>query len=83
MSAAARMKMAVLRFVAAHNLVTLIMEAGNTSETSADFYLTIRLSNEEDSHLHTHRRENIKSHKYYIEIFVQDTFHSDGTKKHE
>jgi hypothetical protein len=38
------------------------MEAANTSETSIHFYQTTRLNIPEDSHLHTRRRENLKSH---------------------
>jgi hypothetical protein len=33
-----------------------------TSETSANFYQTTRCNNPEDSHLHTRRREKLKSH---------------------
>jgi hypothetical protein len=39
------------------------MEAARTSETSVNFYQTTRCYNPEDSHLHTHRRENLKSYK--------------------
>jgi hypothetical protein len=39
-----------------------MMEAASTSETSVNFYQTTRRNNPEDSHLHTRRRENIKSH---------------------
>jgi predicted transcriptional regulator len=41
----------------------LMMEAASTSDTSVNFYQTIRRYNPEDSHLHTHRRE---SPKYYL-----------------
>jgi hypothetical protein len=37
------------------------MEAASTSETSADFYQTTRCNDPKDSHLHTRRRENLKS----------------------
>jgi hypothetical protein len=37
--------------------------AASTSETSEHFYQTTRRNNPEDSHLHTHRRENLKFHK--------------------
>jgi hypothetical protein len=43
-------------------VITLMMEAASTSETSVNFYQTTRRNIPEDSHLHTHRRENIKSH---------------------
>jgi hypothetical protein len=37
-------------------------EATSTSETSVNFYQTTRRNNPEDSHLHTRRLENMKSH---------------------
>jgi hypothetical protein len=40
----------------------LMMEAASTSETSVNVYQTTRPNNPEDSHLHTRRRENLKSH---------------------
>jgi hypothetical protein len=42
-------------------LIALMMEAASTSETSVNFYQTARRNNPEDSHLHTRRRENLKS----------------------
>jgi hypothetical protein len=39
------------------------LEAASTSETSVNSYQTTRRYIPEDSHLHTHRRENIKSHR--------------------
>jgi hypothetical protein len=39
-----------------------MVEAAGTSETLVNFYQTTRNNNPEDSHLHTHRRENLKSH---------------------
>jgi hypothetical protein len=39
-----------------------MMEAARTSETLVQLYQTTRCYNPEDSHLHTHRRENLKSH---------------------
>jgi hypothetical protein len=41
-----------------------MMEAESTSETSVNFYQTTRRYNPEDSHLRTHRRENLIS--YYL-----------------
>jgi hypothetical protein len=38
------------------------MEAARTSETLVNFYQTTRRYNPEDSHLRTHRRENLKSY---------------------
>jgi hypothetical protein len=40
-----------------------MMEAARTSETLVNFYQTTRHYNPEDSHLHTHRRENLKFYK--------------------
>jgi hypothetical protein len=59
-----------------------MMEAANTSEMLVNFYQTTQCNNPEDSHLHTHCCENLKSHisptlfsKYmfyiaYIIVFV-------------
>jgi hypothetical protein len=41
----------------------LMMEAARTSETLVNFYPTTRRYNPEDSHLRTHRRENLKSYE--------------------
>jgi hypothetical protein len=38
-----------------------MMEAARTSETLVNFYQTTRRYSQEDSHLRTHRRENLKS----------------------
>jgi hypothetical protein len=48
-------------------VIALMMEAANTSETLVNFYQTTRHYNPEDSHLRTHRRENLKS---YVEKFL-------------
>jgi hypothetical protein len=40
-----------------------MVEAARTSETLVNFYQTTRRYNPEDSHLRTHRRENLKSYK--------------------
>jgi hypothetical protein len=42
--------------------IALMMEAARTSETLVNFYQTTRRYNPEDSHLRTHRRENLKSY---------------------
>jgi hypothetical protein len=42
--------------------IVLMMEAVGTSETSVSFYETTQPNIPEDSYLHTHRRENLKSH---------------------
>jgi hypothetical protein len=39
-----------------------MMEAARTSETLVNFFQTTRRCNPEDSHLRTHRRENLKSY---------------------
>jgi hypothetical protein len=43
-------------------VIVLIMEAASTSETFVNFYQTTRRYNPEDSHLRTHRSENLKSY---------------------
>jgi hypothetical protein len=44
------------------------MEAARTSETSVDSYFTRQYIPEDNSELHTRRRENLKSHKIYVRI---------------
>jgi hypothetical protein len=44
-------------------MMALITEAASTSETSVNVYQTTRRNNPADSHLHTRRRENLKSHQ--------------------
>jgi hypothetical protein len=44
-------------------LIALMMEAASTSEKLANFYQTTRRYNPEDSHLHTRRRENLRSYR--------------------
>jgi hypothetical protein len=39
-----------------------MMEAARSSETLVNFYQTKQRYNPEDSHLRTHRRENLKSY---------------------
>jgi hypothetical protein len=48
--------------LAASIIIALMMEAARTSETLVNFYQTSRRYNPEDSNLHTHRRENLKSY---------------------
>jgi hypothetical protein len=43
-------------------LIALMMEAARTSETLVNFYQTRWHYKPEDSHLHTHHRENLKSY---------------------
>jgi hypothetical protein len=40
-----------------------MMEVARTSETSVDSYFTRQYIPEDNSELHTRRRENLKSHK--------------------
>jgi hypothetical protein len=47
----------------AARLIALMMVAARTSETLVNFYQTTRLYNPEDSHLRTHRHENLKSYE--------------------
>jgi hypothetical protein len=44
-------------------IITLMLEAVQTSETSVNSYQSTRHYNPEDGHLHTRSRENLKSHK--------------------
>jgi hypothetical protein len=47
-------------------LIALMMEAARTSETLVNFYQTTRRYNpEQDSHLRSHRRENLKSYSFW------------------
>jgi hypothetical protein len=46
--------------------VAMMMEAVSTSETSVNCYQTTRRNIPEDSHLHTRRRENLKSHLIFL-----------------
>jgi hypothetical protein len=45
-----------------------MMKAARTYETMVNFYQTTRRNSPEDSHFHTRRRENLKSH-YYCYLF--------------
>jgi hypothetical protein len=62
------------------SLIALMMEAAGTSETLVQLYQTTRCYNPEDSHLHTHRRENLKSYLIcrYIGITTLNGERSDG-----
>jgi hypothetical protein len=50
-----------------------MMEAARISETLVNFYQTIRRYNPEDSHLRTHRLENLKS--YFTFMLNKVTFY--------
>jgi hypothetical protein len=43
-------------------MIALMMEAARISETLVNFYQITWRYNPEDSHLRTHRRENLKSY---------------------
>jgi hypothetical protein len=45
--------------------IALMMEAVATSKTSVNSYQSAWRYNPEDGHLHTHRRENLKSSSTY------------------
>jgi hypothetical protein len=47
---------------------SLMMEAARTSETSVDNYFTRQYIPEDNSELHTRRRENLKSHIFLKKI---------------
>jgi hypothetical protein len=52
--------------VFAASVIRAVMEAASTSETSVNFYQTTRRNNQEDSHLPTRRRDNLKSHFFKV-----------------
>jgi hypothetical protein len=54
--------MAIFWVVASLRFIALMMETAKTSETLVNLYQSTRRYNPEDSHLHTHRRENLKSY---------------------
>jgi hypothetical protein len=45
--------------------IALMIEAVSTSKKSVNFYEATQRNIPEDSHLHTRRRENLKSHNAY------------------
>jgi hypothetical protein len=47
-----------------------MMEAVSTSEMSVNFYQTTWRNIPEDSHLHTHRQENLKSHPVTMLFYI-------------
>jgi hypothetical protein len=48
----------------------MMMEAARTSETSVDNYFTQQYIPEDNSELHTRRRENLKSHNNSIRLLT-------------
>jgi hypothetical protein len=55
-----------------------MMEAARTSESLVNFYQATRRYNQEDSHLRTHRRENLKSQP--LSIVLSSLQSGDGKK---
>jgi hypothetical protein len=55
--------------MADEQLISLMLEEVQTSETLVNLNQSARRSNPEDSHFHTHRRENLNS--YMIMYLVQ------------
>jgi hypothetical protein len=45
-------------------IIRAMMEVARASETLVNFYQTTRRYNPEDSHLRTHRHENLKSYNF-------------------
>jgi hypothetical protein len=52
------------------SIIMLMMEAVSISETSVNLYQTTWYNIQEDSHLHTHCCENLKSHLKITKIFA-------------
>jgi hypothetical protein len=51
-----------------------MLEAVSTSETSVNSYQTTWRNMPEDSHFHTRRRENLKSHLFlFIKILLKES----------
>jgi hypothetical protein len=50
-------------------MIALMMEAVQTSETLVNSYQSSQRYNPEDSHLHTHRRENLKSYEKRVSYY--------------
>jgi hypothetical protein len=53
----------VIKYQGDEVLNALMMEAVSTFQTSVNFNQITRRNNPEDGHLHTDRRENLKSHR--------------------
>jgi hypothetical protein len=49
-----------------------MMQAARTSETMVNFYQTTWRYNPEDSHLHTHHRENLKSYTNLLDVIKRN-----------
>jgi hypothetical protein len=53
-----------------NRISSLMMEAARTSETSVDNYFTRQYIPEDNSELHTRRRENLKSQTEYFVVII-------------
>jgi hypothetical protein len=61
--------------VAPCSAIALMMEAARTPETLVDFCQATRRYNPEDSHLRTHRRENLKSYLCTSGVGMSPVYH--------
>jgi hypothetical protein len=50
--------------------IALMVEAASSSEKSVNFYQIVQQNNPEDSHLHTRRCENLKSHPITVHTWL-------------
>jgi hypothetical protein len=57
-----------------------MMEAERNSETSVEYYFTRQYIPEDNSELHTRRRENLKSHKVSLLHNIQSFFSQITTR---
>jgi hypothetical protein len=57
--------------LAASIIRAMMMETASTSEKSVNYYQTTRRYNPEDSHLHTHRSEYLKSCLPMVAFYCQ------------
>jgi hypothetical protein len=60
--------------MAVFRAIALMMEAARTSETLVNFYQTTWRYNPKDSHLRTHRRENLKYYHHYF-VLINPTYY--------
>jgi hypothetical protein len=56
-------------------VIALMMEAAGSSDALVNFNQTTRHYNPEDSHLHTHRRENLKSYITFLSEIIKQVFY--------
>jgi hypothetical protein len=58
-------------------IIALMMEVVSTSERSVNMYQTTRRNIPEGSHLHTRRRESLKSHITHLFYYLLPFRHGD------